>query len=238
MSRVQRFPRNTAGRDFVVGDIHGCFEALQVAMMDNGFDESKDRLFSVGDLVDRGPSSEQAIDWIARPWFHAVRGNHEQMAIGVADGRHDQANYARNGGSWFLALDGYRQQLTAQAFDTLPVAIEIDHEVGRIGIVHADIWGGSWDEFTAEIDNELSNTRRHKLVEVALWSRSRIQANQTGFPTGDISDLFAMFVGHTPVERATALGNVFYIDTGAVYGNGLTMLNIADIGAVDQAEAA
>lgn len=235
MSRIQRFPRNTAGRDFVVGDVHGCFDALRDAIALAQFDEDCDRLFSVGDLVDRGPSSEEAVDWIARPWFHAVRGNHEQMAIGVAAGKHDHSNYLRNGGGWFLALDDYRQQLTAQAFETLPVAIEIDHAVGRIGIVHADIWGGSWDEFVAEIDGDLSNSRRHKLVEVALWSRSRIQArDETG-----VSDLFALFVGHTPVKTPTVLGNVIYIDTGAVFSNGLTMMEIGKVRAVGStAEAA
>lgn len=230
MTIVQRFPRNVTGRDFIVGDIHGCFDALREAISAHQFDESQDRLFSVGDLVDRGASSEEAVDWIALPWFHAVRGNHEQMAIGVAAGRHDQANYLRNGGGWFLALDDYQQQLVAQCFDTLPVAIEIDHAVGRVGIVHADIWGGSWDEFTAEIESDLSNSRRHKLVEVAMWSRSRIQArDETG-----ISDLFALFVGHTPVKAPTVLGNVAFIDTGAVFGNGLCMLDIASVRPVDE----
>ena len=29
---AQRFARNNAGRDFAVGDIHGCFDQLQVAL--------------------------------------------------------------------------------------------------------------------------------------------------------------------------------------------------------------
>lgn len=83
---VKHVPRNEIGRDFVVGDIHGCFDALRYAMFGVVFDESKDRLFSVGDLVDRGNQSEESIDWIAQPWFHAVRGNHEEMAIGWSHG--------------------------------------------------------------------------------------------------------------------------------------------------------
>ena len=87
MSLVQRFTQNTRGRDFVVGDLHGCFDYLRVMLEHIQFDRVTDRLFCVGDLVDRGPQSEEAIDWIAKPWFHAVRGNHEQMAIDVAAGR-------------------------------------------------------------------------------------------------------------------------------------------------------
>lgn len=234
MKTVQRFQRNDTGRDFVIGDVHGCFDNLRTAMSLNHFDEERDRLFSVGDLVDRGPSSEEAVDWIARPWFHAVRGNHEQMAIGVAAGKHDHANYLRNGGGWFLAMDDDLQRVTAKVFDALPVAIEIDHAVGRIGIVHADVWGGSWDEFTADIEGDLSNSRRHKIIEVALWSRSRIQANDDN----GISDLFALFVGHTPVKEPMILGNVLFIDTGAVFGNGLTMIDIAKVAPAREAEAA
>ena len=78
---LMRFPQNTQGRDFAVGDIHGCFNRLQGVLDEMGFDPAKDRLFSVGDLVDRGPDCDQVLDWITRPWFHAVRGNHEDMAM-------------------------------------------------------------------------------------------------------------------------------------------------------------
>lgn len=80
-SFVQRFERNTTGRDLIVGDIHGCFTKLQAALDAVGFDRTVDRLFSVGDLVDRGPESDQVLNWLGQPWFHAVMGNHEQMAV-------------------------------------------------------------------------------------------------------------------------------------------------------------
>ncbi|MTV47267.1 metallophosphoesterase, partial [Streptococcus pneumoniae] len=70
-----------------------------------GFDGEKDRLFSVGDLVDRGIESHLVCDWIANPWFHAVRGNHDDFAIRHAKiGALDFENYTRNGGAWFIAL--------------------------------------------------------------------------------------------------------------------------------------
>lgn len=81
MSRFRRVNANNRGRDLAVGDIHGHFERLQRCLDEVGFDPEVDRLFSVGDLVDRGPASEQALDWLAQPWFHAVQGNHEALAI-------------------------------------------------------------------------------------------------------------------------------------------------------------
>lgn len=81
---MPRFARNVAGRDFAVGDIHGCFSYLERSLEVIGFDEGVDRLFSVGDLVDRGPESDQVLTWLGKPWFHAICGNHEVMAIGSA----------------------------------------------------------------------------------------------------------------------------------------------------------
>lgn len=216
---VQSFKKNDLGRDFIVGDIHGCFDALREAMDSHGFDETKDRLFSVGDLVDRGLQCEEAIDWITKPWFHAVRGNHEQMAIGVADGKHDKGNYELNGGGWFLALPEDRQNLIAGAFDTLPYAIEVDIDGGKVGIVHAEVDGQDWDLFTLGLKIAQSNNKRRGLAEVALWSRTRIMYSDES----EIHGVKAVFVGHTPVSQVTRLGNVIYVDTGAVFGGKLTM---------------
>ncbi|WP_313047783.1 metallophosphoesterase [Pseudomonas soli] len=87
-----------------MGDIHGYFELLEWLLAEVDFDTSTDRLFSTGDLVDRGPFSEQAQSWMTHSWFHAVRGNHEQMAIDCAAGVGDPGRHARNGGRGFISL--------------------------------------------------------------------------------------------------------------------------------------
>ncbi len=48
------FGDNLSGKDYVVGDIHGQFHKLENLLYEKGFDVNKDRLFSAGDLVDRG----------------------------------------------------------------------------------------------------------------------------------------------------------------------------------------
>lgn len=222
MSAVKHFAQNDDGRDYFVGDIHGCFELLAVKLMEVGFDESRDRLFSVGDLVDRGPSSEDAIDWIAKPWFHAVRGNHEQMAIGVSEGRHDQGNYLVNGGGWFLSMTGERQKLYADAFRDLPYAMDIQTKHGLIGVVHAECCGNSWDDFCWALEHPISNNKLKHVAEYALWARSRI----SGEDDSVISGVSLIVVGHTPVKVPHVIGNVIYIDTGAVFGHKLTVAPI------------
>ena len=52
---IQHFTINKIGKDYVVGDIHGMFKALYKNLESMNFNFKTDRLFSVGDLCDRGP---------------------------------------------------------------------------------------------------------------------------------------------------------------------------------------
>ncbi|TCG09344.1 serine/threonine protein phosphatase [Paraburkholderia steynii] len=227
MSFVQRFERNKVGRDFAVGDIHGHFRALWTVLGSIGFDREKDRLFSVGDLVDRGPDSEMALDWIDEPWFHAVRGNHEDMAIRWPSGNMDAAHYAANGGGWNVSNPRHAQLAFSWAFNALPIAIEVETEDGKVGIVHADCPFPTWRDFVVSLDDaSMSNKMRKAVFEAALWSRERIQdEDRSGVP-----DIRALIVGHTPLKKPAVLGNVHYIDTGGWFRDGyFTLINLATL---------
>lgn len=203
----KRFARNPIGRDYIVGDVHGHFTKLQAALDAIGFEPRRDRLFSVGDLVDRGPESEDAREWLAKLWFHAVRGNHEQMAIDAAAGMYDPSMYRANGGAWFMALPKEHQRYFAYAFSALPIAIELETLQGHVGIVHADAPVERWER----MDAQLNGMAAEPFAQLCMWSRDRIES---AFGAG-VQGVRAVVVGHTPVERFTSLGNVLYIDTGA-----------------------
>lgn len=220
------FPINAAGRDLIVGDIHGCFDRLQAHLDQLGFDPAVDRLFSVGDLVDRGPQSEHALEWLAKPWFHAVRGNHEQMAIDHVAGYSDARQYIGNGGGWFLAMTRPEQHLFADAFGALPIAITLETEAGPVGIVHAECPLADWRELLAALQGKASD----QVGMLCMWSRDRATS---GF-TDDVAGIRAVVVGHTPMQHWTTLGNVIYIDTGAVFpGRDFTLLDAATLRPVD-----
>ena len=78
---LHHFDINELGRDFVVGDLHGCIDHFERLLDQIEFDAEKDRMFSVGDLVDRGPDSMACLRLLKEPWFHAVLGNHEDMML-------------------------------------------------------------------------------------------------------------------------------------------------------------
>lgn len=230
--KIERFSRNAAGRDFIVGDIHGYFTKLQAALNGIGFDPARDRLFSVGDLVDRGPESDQATDWLAKPWFHAVAGNHEDFAIRWPDGGLSAGTYVANGGGWNVANPPEEFCRIADAFRALPVAIELETDAGLVGIVHADCPYRSWDTFRRVI--AAGGREAEHATLMAQWSRDRADK----MFDGDVSGVRAVVVGHTPMQRMTSLGNVLFIDTGAWLGREFTIIEAATLQRAESRELA
>lgn len=222
MSLVQRFERNTVGRDFAVGDIHGCFTLLQRALDAAGFDPAKDRLFSVGDLVDRGPESEQAVEWLAMPWFHAVRGNHEQMTIDAQRAAETDLHFI-NGGAWFYGLPSWERAAIADTLAELPLVIEVETAAGLVGLVHADCPRRDWASLVAAL--EAGNAEADHLAAMCQWSRRRIHDEDA---TG-VEGVLAVVVGHTPLRQPAVLGNVWHIDTAGWMGGHFTLLDLGSL---------
>ena len=77
--KVQYLPLNTLGKDYVIGDLHGCYVLLILLLHQVKFNPNVDRLISVGDLVDRGNNSLECFNLLNRPWFYSVLGNHEDL---------------------------------------------------------------------------------------------------------------------------------------------------------------
>jgi serine/threonine protein phosphatase 1 len=212
---IKHFSKNVNGRDFFVGDIHGCFNLLEQQMQKQNFNPLIDRIFSVGDLVDRGEQSIQALDWIAKPFFHAVRGNHEDMAIRWPLGNMDRQNYERNGGAWMVHATPEAARYIADALDALPYMIEVETENGLVGVIHAEVYGNDWNVCK-------QNLHRKVCREQVLWGRDVLfSPNFNGVDHIDI-----VVVGHTPVTRPVMHQNVFYIDTGACFNGNLTFTTL------------
>lgn len=223
---VKRVGRNTQGRDFIVGDIHGHFKKLSAKLGEVGFDPDEgDRLFSVGDLVDRGPESESVLQWLARPWFFPVAGNHEDMAVRWPNGNMDAGLYMRNGGTWNVTKTRDESLQYADALAMLPIAIELETSRGLIGIVHADCPCDRWQEFTALLETpDISRSRLKDIISSAQWDRMRLELPGL---RGPIAGVRAVVVGHTPQQEPTWSDNVLYIDTGGWHpsGAGFTVID-------------
>lgn len=209
-----------------MGDIHGCFSKLQAALDEIAYDDRVDRLFSVGDLVDRGPQSSDALEWLARPDFHAVLGNHEEMAIMWSRGALSRQVYSdpRNGGAWNVENSAEVSAAFAQAFETLPLAIELETGAGLVGIVHAECHAHGWPEMIEALTSE-SATEHDRMRNNCLWSRRRVELAQEAGQAYPVSGIRAVVCGHTPMRRPTWIANHLYIDAGACFKGAITLID-------------
>lgn len=96
--------------------------------------------------------------------------------------------------------------------------IEVQTEYGVVGIIHAEVAGCDWN-YCKE------NIHRKDIQQQVMWDRDKISC----MDTENVRGIDFVIVGHTPLKRPTRLGNVFYIDTGAVFGKELTFMTMTDI---------
>ena len=213
MPKFMKFDANEKGFDYFIGDIHGELEKLKHALKAIGFDEKNDRLFSVGDLVDRGPSSmETLLFYRDNDWFHAVQGNHETMMCLTIEGKWPLRNYKLNGGGW---IEDVKKDEDVEEARKIASNMPLMIQVGNVGVVHAqpvDDW-----------NYMIQNTSDKYMNDYVQWGREVITKNVPVF----CKNIDRVFCGHTPVSAPVILGNVFFIDTGAVYGKHLTICNSA-----------
>jgi serine/threonine protein phosphatase 1 len=222
----KRVARNTRGRDFAVGDIHGHFTRLLRKLDEIGFNFDTDRLFSVGDLVDRGPESEWVGQFLQQPWLHAVRGNHDDFAIRWPNGTVPTDYYIQNGGAWNVANPIEESRRISDLLNELPLAIELETPSGTVGIVHADCPTADWDSFVDALEHPENYKKKHldRVYDMAMWSRERWENNDDRIVPG----ITRLIVGHTPMDSVLKLGNVFYIDTKGWKNGFFTIANLTD----------
>ena len=229
-SKVAHYETNLVGRDFVCGDLHGCYEDLMKALDLLGFNRLIDRLFSVGDLIDRGPDSLQCAALIYEIWFILVPGNHEQLMVASTldnSSRHTDC-WNDNGGIWHHSEDKTELKQLSELMKDLPLVITVGSGEARFNIVHAELIHTNSDTgrivglVTDEtIDNWLFSVDDE---EGMTWGRTLItngkaisQPVNVSKLVQDMDKLSLTFVGHTPVREVVQVQKQMYIDTGAVF---------------------
>ena len=240
---------NDRGRDLVVGDVHGHFATLRQALAELEVGKH-DRVFSLGDLVDRGPDSFDAKDWIAGPepstrFDVVLRGNHEQMMLeALLEGpprrrrtwdENAWSLWEMNGGGWWNARKpNHNARSWIDVLCRLPFCARVETKFGPVGLVHACPVHDRWQDLEHAIRDDgdpghLTRTR-------ALWSRVRHghlqrEIGETGNEhLGPVAGVRCVLTGHTPVSEPTWHENVLGIDTGVhINERGYGRLTIARI---------
>lgn len=69
------------GKKLIVGDIHGCYDELQMLIDKAGLSET-DQIIALGDIVDRGPNSPEVLDFFfTQNNSTTLLGNHERKHL-------------------------------------------------------------------------------------------------------------------------------------------------------------
>jgi len=216
------------GRVFVVGDVHGCYDMLMEQLDAAGFDPAAgDHLYSLGDLVDRGPDSRRVLELLDEPWFDAVMGNHEHMMIEAWQGDPEAGRlHVRNGGQWFGdETDDQRRRLAMLALH-LPIARTVHSPSGRsYGLVHADLWGLDWRRFIRDLEG---GGREAKAIRnFAMWSRDTFGAMTRGDSILPVAGVDTVMMGHNALKTPVSRANLVWMDTGAGFRGGkLTIVEL------------
>lgn len=227
--RCLRLPRNATGRDLVVGDLHGHRSLLEQELDRLGFDPTRDRVISVGDLIDRGPESLATLSLIEEPWFHAVLGNHELMLLNFLDyyasRLHSKKSFPLGGGDWITEASSRSRKALARLADgiaSLPLAIHVDGDV-PFNVTHADLLAiglkqsclfneeticvHKADIVTASKEN-ITSALKSDLLELRFAQHSvRVSATPWGA-------LPITYVGHAPLRHVMVHNSYVYIDQG------------------------
>ena len=205
-----------AGKSFIVGDVHGCSEMLKRLIDKIEWDPSGDRLIFIGDYIDRGPDPKGVVDFVLRlkedsPLVQCLIGNHEQMLLDYLSNV-DPQSFIINGGlstlrSYKAVRQSERDPLIPSShlafFSSLLPMIELE----QYYIVHAG--------FRPNI-----RIKDQDLFDMA-WIRD-------GFIYSDYDFGKMVIFGHTPFDSPMIMKNKIGIDTGAVYGNCLTCIELPE----------
>lgn len=139
---------------YAIGDIQGCFDEFERLLEQCRFDERQDRLWLVGDLVNRGPASLGVLRFVRSLGESAVTvlGNHDLHLVALAMG-HAKAR----------ADDTLEDVLKAPDRDELMAWLlqrPLLHVEGKRALVHAGLLPAWTVERALELAGEVEGTLR------------------------------------------------------------------------------
>ncbi len=203
-------------RIFAVGDIHGCYEKLVELMKILPWKKQNgDLLLFIGDYVDRGTGSRDVVEFLVQLQknggdFVFLKGNHEKMLLDYYVDHKDQMLYIANGGAETIA--SYVEGAIGRKAFELPKehlhflqTLQLYYETEDYIFVHAGLKDSV--PLQEQSQEDLLWIREEFIYSVYDWNKRVV-------------------FGHTALETPFVSPGKIGIDTGAVYGNKLTAVEL------------
>jgi serine/threonine protein phosphatase 1 len=202
-------------KHFIIGDVHGCYDELQ-ELLDVAALTSDDQIISIGDMVDRGLKSAEALNFFrTTPNATSIMGNHERKHVRSYRGEADAS--ASQIITWTqIGKDDYPAAI--DYMDSLPRYLELPDAI----LVHA-FW-----EPDVPVDQQREN------VIVGTMSGEEYLKSKGVWPWYEQYDgPKPLIVGHRDysdgqMKPFVYQDRVYTIDSRCVYGGSLTGLLLPD----------
>ena len=218
----------------IVGDVHGCMDELEELLGRLGWLRGSDgalrhseqrRLVFLGDLVDRGPRIVDVLHLVMAVTEEGTAlclpGNHDDKLRRKLRGRDVQVKHGLETTLEQLATTSldFRARV-ADFFERLPSHLVLDD--GRLVVAHAGM------------REALQGRDSSRVRDFALYGETTGELDEQGLPAridwaAKYGGAAIVVYGHTPVREPEWLDRTINIDTGCVYGGGLTALRYPEL---------
>lgn len=206
---------------YVIGDIQGCYRNLKRLLKDIKFKPDRDKIWLVGDLVNRGPDSLKTLRFVKQMGEQAITvlGNHDLHMMSVF---YDSRN-AKNGDTFekiFIAEDG-DELIEWLRFRPL---MHFDADL-NFALVHAGIYP-AWTisralQLAAEVESKLQGKNFKSFLkkmygnEPALWSEDLAGMQRLRFITNAFTRM--RYLGQEMCLEMKSKGNPEKLRNGKVF---------------------
>lgn len=210
---------NWGHKIFAVGDVHGCFKKLETLLGRLPIDAERDVLVFLGDYLNRGPESKQVVDLLLKVQRRIRRcvfllGNHEHFML----------EYARTGDPDLLRIIrplGVEPTLTSYGAESIRSLRDLSFLPNQHRAFLADLL--PYYRLAPYLFIHAGVIPGEDLESCAL---DRLLTVRDPFLTSEAPMDAIVVFGHTPFETPFVTRDKIGIDTGAVYGNLLTAVEL------------
>ncbi len=217
------------GNIFAIGDIHGCADRLAILLQRLSYDRELDTLVFLGDYINRGPDSKGVLDILTElkkecSDVYFLKGNHEQELLEYsATGHVDSLRALRSMGIEQTVASYGAEVRSLKGLGCFPLehrdflhSLKFSFLKDDYLFIHADIS----EELLHCPMNESEDLRPRYVLETSLLSSRRMIQD----PVTNVDPIVVF--GHIPLASPLFLRDRIGIDTGAVYGNMLTAVQL------------
>lgn len=229
-------------KEFVVGDIHGAYKALEQCLERSGFDYENDILIQLGDIVDGYPDAFECVEELLKIKNRiSIKGNHDQWLDEFIKtdfhpyhwtygGKGTLISYLKHAGKedrYFATGSGFKTALESSDIPHTHKEFFKNQQLYYIDDKNRCFVHAGFERHVPFIHQAKSEYYWNR----SLWSEA-LEHRENGSDTFTITTKFSeIFIGHSPTthwgtDKPLTAFNITNVDTGAGHSGRLTIMNV------------